>query len=308
MNKRSLAAVFVVVGLGGGLVAAAGCSSSSPGPGGGGGADGGAEQRALGDTGAPGTDAGPSSDGAPKTDGGTNTDASPGGDGSGSGDTGGGGDAGSDGSFYSTDFPLTENPIAESGHWIGGSTAGGSLWGNMQTTPGLVFGVSEPTTYGDPIAILTGSWGQTQTAMATIAVSTVADSCCHEVELHLRMTISASSITGYEINCSVSNGDYLQVVRWNGANGDYTYLNTLATSCFDGDVLQAMATGTNPTTITVSLNGSVVLTASDTGAVGLGPGSAAGPFTSGNPGLGVFDDADNNWSYFGVSHFEAMAP
>ena len=59
---------------------------------------------------------------------------------------------------YSTSFPLTENPISESGKWIGGQSADGNLWGNVQTSGGMAYGVSEPTTYGDPTAILTGSW------------------------------------------------------------------------------------------------------------------------------------------------------
>ena len=69
---------------------------------------------------------------------------------------------------YTTSFPLTENPISEGGKWIGGQSAGGNLWGNVQTTPGLAFGVSEPTQYGDPTAILAGSWGQAQSAAAPL--------------------------------------------------------------------------------------------------------------------------------------------
>jgi hypothetical protein len=30
----------------------------------------------------------------------------------------------SSGNTYSTSFPLTENPISEDGHWVGGETAG----------------------------------------------------------------------------------------------------------------------------------------------------------------------------------------
>src|SRR5882757_10676564 len=75
---------------------------------------------------------------------------------------------------YSTTFPLTENPISERGSWVGGSSAGvtlaslwakgkfwrgGHLWGNVQTSSGLAYGVSEPTEFGDPTAILAGEWG-----------------------------------------------------------------------------------------------------------------------------------------------------
>ena len=42
------------------------------------------------------------------------------------------------GNFYTTNFPLTENPISESGKWINGGVAG---WLNVRTTPGHVFGI-----------------------------------------------------------------------------------------------------------------------------------------------------------------------
>jgi hypothetical protein len=208
---------------------------------------------------------------------------------------------------YTTDFPLTEDPISEGGRWQNGSAAGTGLWGDVQTTKGLAFGVSLPTTYGDPLALLLGTWGAHQTASATIRVVKAATSCCHEVELHLRMTIGKASVTGYEINCSVSNGNYLQVVRWNGPNGDYTYLGSLGTSCVDGDTLLATATGANPTTITVFKNGAQVLVATDDGGVAGGPGSVAGPWLDGQPGIGFFDDADGSWEDFGFSTFSATA-
>src|SRR5882672_10089128 len=68
---------------------------------------------------------------------------------------------------YSTSFPRTESPISEEGKWVGGQSADGNLWGNVQTGGGVAYGVSEPTTYGDPTAILTGSWASTQHAQVT---------------------------------------------------------------------------------------------------------------------------------------------
>jgi hypothetical protein len=214
---------------------------------------------------------------------------------------------------YTTNFPLTENPISEGGKWIGGQSAGGNLWGNAQTTPGLAFGVSEPTQYGDPTAILTGSWGQTQTAAAVVKINVRPTGCCHEVEVHLRSTISTHNINGYEVLCPVhSNPGYgFQVVRWNGPNGDFVYLPctgslcSVAHQCVNGDVIKATASGTNPVTIVVNLNGSDVVTATDNGSAYNGPGGAAGPWTSGNPGIGFYDSQDNNWNYFGFSSFTA---
>src|SRR5215468_10379687 len=57
------------------------------------------------------------------------------------------------GHTYTTTFPGSENPISERGNWINGGIGGGSsLWGNVRMAPGLAFGVSEPTRFGDPTA------------------------------------------------------------------------------------------------------------------------------------------------------------
>src|SRR4029453_4297101 len=88
---------------------------------------------------------------------------------------------GGGGRTYSTNFPLTENPISEGGNWVAGQFAGNNLWGDIQTNGTIAFGVSEPTAYGDPTAILTGPWGPNQTAEGVVRVSQAPfDHCCHE--------------------------------------------------------------------------------------------------------------------------------
>jgi hypothetical protein len=47
-----------------------------------------------------------------------------------------------------------------------------------------------------------------------------------------------------------------------------------------------------------------ILQASDTGASG-GGFAAYGPWTSGNPGIGFFDNADSDWKSFGLASFTA---
>ncbi len=209
---------------------------------------------------------------------------------------------------YSTNFPLTENPISEGGNWVGGSTGGSNLWGNVQTSPGFAFGVNEPTEYGDPTAILTGVWGPNQTVQGTVKItSTPTGSCCYEVELRMRMTISSNSITGYEAYCSAMPGDpYCHIARWNGPNGSYCNIESNPPSLFvaNGDVLKATVSGTSNAIITLFLNGSRILQATDTGQ-NCSPGGAAGPFLSGNPGFGFYDNSDFNWSQFGFSSFMA---
>jgi hypothetical protein len=217
---------------------------------------------------------------------------------------------------YNTTFSATENPICEGSpcNWtVPGSVA--SQWGNVQTTPGLAFGVSEPTQFGDPTAILTGTWGPDQTLQGTIKVKTIPAQ--GEVELRLRMTISSNNIKGYEVLCPTQNnpGYGIQIVRWNGPNGKYAYLpqtgNTGAHQCLNGDVIKATITGgspasSNPVVINVYLNGSSTpfTSATDNGTAS-NPGGAAGPWTSGNPGIGFYDSQDNNWPFFGLSSFMA---
>jgi hypothetical protein len=226
----------------------------------------------------------------------------------------------SEGHSYSTRFLPTENPISEGGRWRVGSEAGrsllhggrfwraGRLWGDVQSGSGIAFGVDEPTEYGDPTAILTGSWGPTQTVVATAKVTrTIRGSCCHEIELRLRTTISRFSITGYEAYCSVMpDNPYCHIARWNGPNGSFWNLENQRKDTYvaDGDVLKATITGSNPTVITLYKNGELVAQAVDTGAPGGGFG-AFGPWTSGNPGIGFYDEHDDDWRDFGFSSFSA---
>src|SRR5207247_10420262 len=73
---------------------------------------------------------------------------------------------------YTTNFPLTENPISEGGHWINGLT-NGIDWSDVQTIPGKAFGTQTGIgpNYADSTALLTGSWGPTQTVRAVVYIS-----------------------------------------------------------------------------------------------------------------------------------------
>jgi hypothetical protein len=219
---------------------------------------------------------------------------------------------------YSTTFPLTENPISAGGVWIGGATAGSGCtgkpcWGNMQTTPGQAFGVSEPTRYGDPTAITTGGWGPNQTVQGTVVVASAqpTKSCCHELELRLRTTISANSITGYEVYCSMISGNqYCHIASWGGPNGSYVNLDECLGSgraqyLRNDDVLKATIAGTNPVTITAYINGIQVMQVLDAGTCTFSDGKKYGPWISGNPGIGQYDSRDSDFRSFGWSSFSA---
>jgi len=235
-----------------------------------------------------------------------------------------------------TNFPLTQNPIATEscGTWVSGQSAGGNLWADVRTNGVMAFGpqgTQIPTPFGDATAVLTGSWLPNQIASATIKIpGTAPASCCHEVELRLNTTISASSITGYEILFQVATGQTygIQVARWNGANGQFVELgnSTAIPRGVNGDTFKVASSGTNPRTLKVYVNGASTpaltvcdnggaagttlcgFTYSTTGAAG-NLGAAAGPFSNGSPGIGFFDDNGTgaDWNTFGLSSFTASS-
>jgi len=199
---------------------------------------------------------------------------------------------------YSTSFPLTENPISEGGNWINGGVVGLD-WNNMLTTPGLAQGQGPASVaYSDPTAVLAGTWGANQTAQAVVYSVNQTTSYYQEVELRLLTTITAHSITGYEINfrCLKTSAAYMQIVRWNGALGNFTVLANYSGAQYgvaNGDVVKASVVGG---TITVWINGVVAGSATDT------------TFTSGSPGMGMDFGCGSTYGNFGFSSFTASSP
>src|ERR1700722_5897903 len=167
----------------------------------------------------------------------------------------GGGITASQQQSYSTSFPAAENPISEGAKWINGGTTGLD-WANVQTTSGLAFGtnVSGAPPYNDSTAVLAGTWGSNQTAQATVYTINQTSAIQEEVELRLRTTITAHSITGYEFDYrTTSDGSqYIVIVRWNGPLNKFTYLTpSPCTACgpglHNGDTVKATAIGSTLT-------------------------------------------------------------
>ncbi|MGH2398043.1 MAG: hypothetical protein ACRDFW_13940, partial [bacterium] len=179
---------------------------------------------------------------------------------------------------YTTNFPATENPISEGGRWINGESVGLD-WKDVRTIPGLAFGADASGTpnYNDPTAILKGTWGPNQTAQGTVhSVNQRSGNVFQEVEFRLRTTISAHWNAGYEVNfrCTHDGSQYVEIVRWNGPRGNFTYVKTgSGPGIRDGDVVKATISGN---VITAYINGVPVLQGTD------------GTFTSGNPGIGFY--------------------
>ena len=179
---------------------------------------------------------------------------------------------------YTTAFMLSENPISEGGNWTNGK-ADGVDWANVATTSGLAFGTQGGNDgFDDSTALLTGNWGPNQTVTATVHSVNQNAGAIEEVEIRLRSLLSPHSNTGYEIlfRALKSDESYVQIVRWNGPLGDFTYLNTIGgigAGINDGDVVRASIVGN---VITVYINGVQILTAIDD------------TYSTGKPGMGFF--------------------
>lgn len=211
------------------------------------------------------------------------------------------------GMTYTTTFPNNENPISENGRWTGGSIAGADVWGDVQSTQGLAFGVSQPTTYGDPTAIVKGAWGPDQTVQAIVSINTTPSGGYQEAEVRLRTSIDAKSITGYEVYGSViPSNPYCHIASWGGPNGVWVNMASNSSRYLKGgDTITGTVSGTDPVTIKMFINGTLVLTAIDSGAYTFSDGKRYGPWNSGNPGIGFYNTQGTGWNRFGFAGFSA---
>lgn len=190
---------------------------------------------------------------------------------------------------YTTSFSLTENPISEGGRWINGKAVGID-WGDVSTTPGYAIGHAGPKHFADATALLTGTWGPTQTAEAV--VSSKAPANWPEVSLRLRSSLSAHRCTGYEISNSLRKGKsaYLIIVRWNGPLADFTYLAQIGGEKYSvttGDVVKATIVGN---VITAYKNGVKLAQVTDN------------TYSAGNPGMGFNEGINGD---YGITRFTA---
>ncbi len=201
---------------------------------------------------------------------------------------------------YATRFSLAENPISEGGVWLNGQRDGLD-WADVRTTPGFVFGTELGTLqgaakYDDSTALLAGPWGPDQMAQATVRSVNQTDKVFEEVELRLRSSLSPHRCTGYEIlfRCLKAQEAYLEIVRWNGPLGDFTYLNRARGAKYgvaDGDVVKATIVGS---VITAYVNGVQMLQATDD------------TFADGSPGVGFFlEGASGLNADYGFTEFSA---
>jgi hypothetical protein len=210
---------------------------------------------------------------------------------------------------YSTKFPLSENPMSDGSKWVNGGVVGLD-WTNVSTTSGRAIGHEVGANFTDATAVLqTLSWGPDQKATAVVSTTGVPlDSCFQEVELRLRTVVSAHNITGYEVNYKFSTNStgYMQIVRWNGAVGNFTTLQPYYGQQFgvtNGDTVTATVVGN---VITAYKNGVQQGQATDNTYSGGSPGIgfnlendvSSCPGTNANYGFSAFTAVDSTQGSF----------
>ncbi len=192
---------------------------------------------------------------------------------------------------YTTRFEGAEYPLSEGGRWTNNSLD----WARIRKANGLAFGTETGTNtgvarYNDSFAHLSG-FPPDQEAEAQVHVAKTTPGCYQEVEVLLRVTSSAHSATCYECfgRCIVSGGSYVQIVRWEGPLGKFTYLADNHGANYglkDGDILKASIVGN---VITVYINGVEKARAMDN------------TFKTGNPGIGEFLQCGKAGEGFGTN-------
>lgn len=192
---------------------------------------------------------------------------------------------------YGTSFLTNENPLSEGGKWRGGFTNGLDRC-DIQVVGGVAYGTQNGNSglYDDSIAVLTGVWGSDQYVEAQVFSTNQNSTAFCEVELLVRMKVTANSVTGIETNfrCTADGSQYIGVVRWNGplgiqgnqasADAAFTQYGNNFTSypgLHNGDHIAVEVIGN---THKVYVNGGAALVTTDLTSLGVVP--------QGNPGLG----------------------
>jgi hypothetical protein len=217
---------------------------------------------------------------------------------------------------YSTDFERDENPISEGGMWLNGRTDGID-WIDVISENGECFGAvsrmgvperrkeqgnldaaaqeaAPEGDYDDPTAVLTGEWGRNQHGKGTVFSRNPSEDYFQEVQIRLRHTMKPSSCTGYEVffRCLKSEAGYAEIVRWDGAVGNWHSLARRVGYEFgveNGDVIEATIIGN---VLKGYINGVEMITATDD------------TYATGAPGVGFnFGVSDTNVDH-GFTHFE----
>jgi hypothetical protein len=208
---------------------------------------------------------------------------------------------------YTTNFPLTENPISEGSAWTSIAPeltrVQTELIGGIHVAHGTQQDSDTHAPYDDSVATLTG-FPQDHSIQGTVWVSpSITATPNREIELHLRWSeghppvqryYGVFTVTGYEININQAD-QYFYLYRFGEQNplaGSSVNVGTPKT----GDVFYAQIT-TNPdgsARIIVKWNGVTCIDFTDTT-----------PILGGNPGIGFYRDAGAPNNQYGFSSITA---
>ncbi len=203
---------------------------------------------------------------------------------------------------FSTQFEGTESPLSEGGVW----SNNGLDWTKIRKKDGVAFGTQTGTNtgiyrYDDSYAHLSG-FPPDQEAWGEARIFKPNESRHQELEILLRFTSTPHRTTGYECfaRCLNSPQSYLQIVRWDGPLGKFTYLADKRGTNYglnNGDILKASVVGN---LITVYVNGLEKARVTDDA------------FRTGNPGIGEFLGCERGQgvgsnSDFGFASFNARS-
>lgn len=181
---------------------------------------------------------------------------------------------------YFTAFPLTENPINQSGMFRVGSVTG--FYKNPRSTPGKCFAADFVGAGLDDCLAHLVNHAVPVDHRVTVTIFrapsyTAGDT--HEIGVYLRMVIGDEFVRGYEMLFEASGS--FQVVRWEGTSHDFpdNFFTGISVSgagpgqLADGDEIVAQVIGDD---FEVFKNGISVATFTDS------------TFSDGNPGMGFF--------------------
>jgi hypothetical protein len=207
---------------------------------------------------------------------------------------------------YTTNFPLTENPISEGGKWF----ANGTDRTRVRTTPGKAFGTMTSTSqppYDDSYALLNGVWRPDIEIVVEIYLGPSAAGIS-EIECNFRGndTPGSQTVTLYEVNLAW-NGQYCNFGGWLGNASNLSNFFGLAPELVGPGVQFNVPGGVHDhdffkcTLIGNALNayidyrdGNGYHLINTTGPVLDTAGAGGGArFTSGSPGIGFYDEAQN---------------
>jgi hypothetical protein len=200
---------------------------------------------------------------------------------------------------FTTSFSDLERPVSAGGAWH----HLGTFWSLVRSADGHAMGTQTGSRgYDDSYAYLSG-FGPDQTVRATLWFDRTDDGDYREVELLLRWSDSRDSARGYECNLAWS-GAYAEIVRWNGAPGNFTYITRQRR--FDAGIMPP-ATGD---VLEATIAGSVIRVYLDKNdgkgdrLIAIGRDET---FKDGGPGLGLFIQGNVDPSRFGFTDFSATS-